>query len=173
MTVPPDATARNPLWLHSTSAAPPLAAHVLTAPLQFLQSHTFTAPSTPAVATYLPAEPGSTLTLQTGPTCASRRTAGSARFGVQRVRVPFWCPRWMTAVCASCAIVRHAPSFVRWSETSWPVEVSWYLRKPVLPCASGERRARRERTEDDDTYDAGEEPVVWQELEAGRLDVRF
>ena len=33
-----------------------------------------------------------------------------------------------------CAIVVHAPSLVRCSTTSWPVEVSWYLRYPAFPC---------------------------------------
>lgn len=44
-TDPPDATAREPFWLHSSSAEPPLVAHCLIAPFQFLQSHTFTIPS--------------------------------------------------------------------------------------------------------------------------------
>lgn len=44
-TVPPDATASIPFWLHSSSADPPLVVHCLTAPFQFRQSHTFTVPS--------------------------------------------------------------------------------------------------------------------------------
>lgn len=67
-------------------------------------------------------------------------------------------------------MVWHAPSFVRCSTTSWPVEVSWYFRYPGLPC--GEMR-RRDGSVREYTHDANEEPVVWQELEAGGLDVRL
>jgi hypothetical protein len=132
-TVPPDATASAPFWLHSSSVDPPLVVHCLTAPFQFRQSHTFTVPSWPAVAIYLPPVLGSTETLTTGPRCANSRTAGWGKFGVHNVTVPFWCPRCITALCKFCAIVVHAPSFVRCSVKTCPVDVSWYFRYPVWP----------------------------------------
>lgn len=89
LTLPPVATASAPFWLHSSSPLPPLAFHVRTAPFQFRQSHTLTIPSWPQVAMYLPPVLGSTLTLVTGPRCASSRTAGCGRLGVHRVTVPF------------------------------------------------------------------------------------
>lgn len=124
LTVPPEATARAPLWLHSTSPPPPLAFHFRIAPFQLRQSHTFTRPSCPAVAMYLPPVLGSTLTLATGPRCAKRRTAGWGRLGVQRVTVPLAWPRCITALCAFWVMALGAPSFVRCSTSNCPVEVS-------------------------------------------------
>lgn len=132
-TLPPVATAKAPFCDHSSSAAPPLVVHVRNAPFQFLQSQIFTVPSRPEVAMYRPPVLGSMLNPATGPTWASNRTAGWGRFGVQRVTVPFWCPRCITALCAFCVMVVHAPSLVRCSATICPVDVSWYLRKPGLP----------------------------------------
>lgn len=57
--------------------------------------------------------------------------AGPAR---EKGNLPFWWPRWMKALWGFWAIVSHEPSFVRISATSCPVEVSWYLRYPALPC---------------------------------------
>jgi hypothetical protein len=124
LTVPPDATAKNPLALHSNVALPPLGVHSLTAAFQFRQSQTLTVPSWPAVAMYRPPSLGSTLTLTTGPRCARSCTAGCERLGVQRVTQPFWCPRCITALWRFCVIALHEPNLVRCSTTIWPVLVS-------------------------------------------------
>lgn len=123
-TDPPDATASIPFWLHSSSADPPLEVHCLTAPFQFRQSHTFTVPSWPAVAMYLPAVLESTEMLTTGPRCANSRTAGWGKFGVHSVTVPFWWPRCITALYKFWVMVVHAPNLVRCSIKICPVEVS-------------------------------------------------
>lgn len=48
--------------------------------------------------------------------------------GARSEDAPLLCPRWIMAECGFCAIVSTAPSLVRCSTRSWPVDVSWYLR---------------------------------------------
>lgn len=93
-----------------------------------LASQTLTVPSAAVVAIRCPIMLGSTATLVTGALCASSLTCACETEGDQSVTVPFWWPRWIIAVCRFCAIVLQDPRRVRCSATSWPVEVSWYLR---------------------------------------------
>lgn len=102
------------------------------------QSHTFKLPSKPDVTISRPPFFASIAHPVTGPRWASNFNAGVLKFGVHNVTVPFACPRWSTAVSGFWAIVEQEPRPVRWVETSVPVDVSWYLRWPELPCSHGE-----------------------------------